>query len=114
LLRICVVSWVVPGFSEERELGSGGSGRVVAAARVASGERVAIKYLSPHQRNISRDDAIGVLNSYGNHLIEHPGSSGPMTFDGWTCTHANVPEAHATGVWAVCKQGGITVQSNAS
>jgi hypothetical protein len=41
-----VVSWGVPGFSEERELGSGGSGRVVAAVRAGTGERVAIKYLS--------------------------------------------------------------------
>jgi eukaryotic-like serine/threonine-protein kinase len=39
--------WVVPGFAEERELGSGASGRVVAAMRVASGTPVAIKYLSP-------------------------------------------------------------------
>jgi len=42
-----VVSWVVSGFSEERELGSGASGRVVAAVRVTDGQRVAIKYLSP-------------------------------------------------------------------
>jgi len=42
-----VVSWVVPGFSQERELGSGASGRVVAAVRAADGQRVAIKYLSP-------------------------------------------------------------------
>jgi hypothetical protein len=49
LLRvgIGVVSWVVPGFSEERELGHGASGRVVAAVRAATGERVAVKYLSP-------------------------------------------------------------------
>jgi eukaryotic-like serine/threonine-protein kinase len=40
-------SWVVPGFAEERGLGVGGSGRVVAAVHVASGTRVAIKYLSP-------------------------------------------------------------------
>jgi Protein kinase domain len=39
--------WVLPGFAEERELGSGGAGRVVAAADVASGTRVAIKYLAP-------------------------------------------------------------------
>jgi serine/threonine-protein kinase len=39
--------WVVPGFAEERELGSGASGRVVAAVRMASGTPVAIKYLSP-------------------------------------------------------------------
>ena len=40
-------SWVVPGFAQERELGAGASGRVVAAVHVASGTRVAIKYLSP-------------------------------------------------------------------
>jgi serine/threonine-protein kinase len=39
--------WIVPGFAEERELGSGASGRVVAAIRMASGTPVAIKYLSP-------------------------------------------------------------------
>jgi eukaryotic-like serine/threonine-protein kinase len=42
-----VVSWVVPGYAEERELGAGASGRVVAAVHVASGTQVAIKYLSP-------------------------------------------------------------------
>jgi serine/threonine-protein kinase len=39
--------WVVPGFAEERQLGSGASGHVVAAVHVASGRRVALKYLSP-------------------------------------------------------------------
>jgi eukaryotic-like serine/threonine-protein kinase len=39
--------WVVPGFAQERELGAGASGRVVAAVHLASGTRVAIKYLSP-------------------------------------------------------------------
>jgi serine/threonine-protein kinase len=38
--------WVVPGYSEERELGKGASGRVVAATEKATGKRVAIKYLS--------------------------------------------------------------------
>jgi len=42
-----VNSWVVPGYAEERELGSGASGRVVAAVHVASGTPVAVKYLSP-------------------------------------------------------------------
>ena len=37
----------MPGFAEERQLGSGASGRVVAAVHQASGTRVAIKYLSP-------------------------------------------------------------------
>jgi hypothetical protein len=41
------VPWAVPGFAEERELGSGASGRVVAGTHVASGTRVAIKYLLP-------------------------------------------------------------------
>jgi eukaryotic-like serine/threonine-protein kinase len=37
----------VPGYAEERELGNGASGRVVAAVHVASGTPVAVKYLSP-------------------------------------------------------------------
>src|SRR5690242_10332239 len=40
-------SWAVPGFAQERELGAGASGRVVAAVHLASGARVAIKYMSP-------------------------------------------------------------------
>ena len=39
--------WVVPGFAEERQLGRGATGRVVAAVHEASGMRVAIKYLAP-------------------------------------------------------------------
>ena len=39
--------WTVPGFTEQRELGHGESGRVVEAVHDASGRRVAIKYLSP-------------------------------------------------------------------
>jgi eukaryotic-like serine/threonine-protein kinase len=46
--------WAVPGFTEERELGSGASGRVVQAVNDASGQRVAIKYLST---NLVRDPA---------------------------------------------------------
>jgi hypothetical protein len=41
------VPWVVPGFAEERELGRGASGRVVAAVHMASGAKVAVKYLAP-------------------------------------------------------------------
>jgi serine/threonine protein kinase len=40
-------SWAVPGYTEERELGRGASGKVVAAVNDATGQRVAIKYLSP-------------------------------------------------------------------
>jgi len=39
--------WAVPGYLEERQLGKGASGRVVAAVAEATGKRVAIKYLSP-------------------------------------------------------------------
>jgi eukaryotic-like serine/threonine-protein kinase len=39
-------AWVVPGYTEERELGRGASGRVVAAIHDASGQEVAIKYLA--------------------------------------------------------------------
>ncbi len=38
--------WAVPGYIEERQLGKGASGRVVAAVNQATGQRVAIKYLS--------------------------------------------------------------------
>ena len=39
--------WSIPGYTDERELGRGASGRVVAAVSQATGQRVAIKYLSP-------------------------------------------------------------------
>src|SRR3984885_14280335 len=37
--------WTVPGYVEERLVGQGASGRVVAALSVAPGQRVAIQYL---------------------------------------------------------------------
>jgi serine/threonine protein kinase len=39
--------WTVPGYREERLVGQGASGRVVAAVSEVTGQRVAIKYLSP-------------------------------------------------------------------
>ncbi|MFF4369735.1 serine/threonine-protein kinase [Streptomyces sp. NPDC001594] len=42
--------WTVPGYSEVRELGSGGSGRVVLAVHDATGTAVAVKYLSDRMR----------------------------------------------------------------
>jgi serine/threonine protein kinase len=39
--------WTVPGYTEERELGRGATGKVVEAVNDATGQRVAIKYLSP-------------------------------------------------------------------
>jgi serine/threonine-protein kinase len=40
-------AWTVPGYTEERELGRGASGRVVSAVHDASGRPVAVKYLAP-------------------------------------------------------------------
>jgi eukaryotic-like serine/threonine-protein kinase len=40
-------AWVVPGYTEERELGRGASARVVAATDNDTGQQVAIKYLAP-------------------------------------------------------------------
>lgn len=41
-----MASWTVPGHTEVRALGAGGTGRVVEAVHDQSGARVAIKYLS--------------------------------------------------------------------
>ncbi|MEV7617941.1 serine/threonine-protein kinase [Streptomyces sp. NPDC089799] len=43
-------AWKVPGYDETRELGSGGSGRVVLAVHTATGTPVAVKYLSDRFR----------------------------------------------------------------
>ncbi|MFE0825404.1 serine/threonine-protein kinase [Streptomyces sp. NPDC058871] len=43
-------AWSVPGYTEVRELGSGGSGRVVLAVHDATGTAVAVKYLSDRLR----------------------------------------------------------------
>ncbi|MFI6284732.1 serine/threonine-protein kinase [Streptomyces sp. NPDC051018] len=44
-------AWAVPGYTESRELGSGGSGRVVLAVHDATGVPVAVKYLSGRLRS---------------------------------------------------------------
>ncbi|MGW2562737.1 serine/threonine-protein kinase [Streptomyces sp. NPDC001514] len=43
-------AWSVPGYTETRELGAGGSGRVVLAVHDATGIPVAVKYLSERMR----------------------------------------------------------------
>ncbi|MEV6985961.1 protein kinase [Sphaerisporangium sp. NPDC051017] len=47
-------AWSVPGYREERTLGSGGSGRVVLATYNQTGAHVAIKYLSDELRGDPR------------------------------------------------------------
>ncbi|MFH7599519.1 serine/threonine-protein kinase [Streptomyces racemochromogenes] len=42
--------WTVPGYTEVRELGAGGSGRVVLAVHDGTGTAVAVKYLSDRMR----------------------------------------------------------------
>ncbi|WP_369142243.1 serine/threonine-protein kinase [Streptomyces sp. R44] len=44
-------AWVVPGYTESRELGAGGSGRVALATHDATGTPVAVKYLSERLRS---------------------------------------------------------------
>lgn len=44
-------AWVVPGYTEARELGAGGSGRVVLATHDGTGMPVAVKYLSERFRS---------------------------------------------------------------
>ncbi|MEW1902618.1 serine/threonine-protein kinase [Streptomyces sp. NPDC086147] len=44
-------AWVVPGYTEARELGAGASGRVVLAAHDATGTPVAVKYLGERLRS---------------------------------------------------------------
>ncbi|TLQ47470.1 serine/threonine-protein kinase [Streptomyces marianii] len=43
-------AWTVPGYTETRELGSGGSGRVVLAVHDGTGTPVAVKYLAERLR----------------------------------------------------------------
>jgi len=64
------------GFRELRELGSGASGRVVAAVHEASGRQVAIKYLAdwlcarPHFRAAFRDEARLLAAVRSPHVVE--------------------------------------------
>jgi serine/threonine-protein kinase len=59
--------WAVPGYMEERLLGHGVAGRVVAAVSEATGRRVAIKYLDA---NLVRDtEFLGQYRSVAERLM---------------------------------------------
>ncbi|WP_345670286.1 serine/threonine-protein kinase, partial [Streptomyces phyllanthi] len=68
--------WAVPGYTQDKELGSGASGRVVLATHDTTGTRVAIKYLAeqlrddPAFREVFRAEArlLGELRS--PHVVE--------------------------------------------
>ena len=44
------IEWNLPGYTEMRELGAGGGGRVVLATYDDTGAQVAIKYLAERSR----------------------------------------------------------------
>lgn len=70
-----MVTWQLSGFAEERELGSGGSGRVVLARHDATGTEVAIKYLAewlannPEQLESFRAEARLMAGLVDVHLV---------------------------------------------
>lgn len=63
--------WTVPGYADGEQLGAGAGGRVVVATHLATGRRVAVKYLSeelrsePGFRNAFRSEA-ELLGSLGS------------------------------------------------
>ena len=59
--------WAVPGYTEERPLGHGVSGRVVAAVNDMTGQRVAIKYL--HEKLVRDPEFLGELRFEAERLV---------------------------------------------
>jgi serine/threonine-protein kinase len=71
--------WAVPGYTEERLLGHGVSGRVVAAVNDADGRRVAIKYL--HEKLVRDPEFLGELRSEVERLVSLNDSHMVRVFD---------------------------------
>ena len=85
--------WTLPGYTEERELGRGDSGRVVAAVEQGTGRRVAIKYLSPaltaddafmvgfraEARQLTRVDVPSAVRVYD--FVEQPGAGAAVVME---------------------------------
>lgn len=63
-----MASWTIPGYTERRTLGSGGSGRVVLATHDATGTDVAIKYLA--DEFVHDEDFIGAFRDEAMILSE--------------------------------------------
>ncbi|WP_045303076.1 serine/threonine-protein kinase [Saccharothrix sp. ST-888] len=61
--------WTLPGYTHERELGAGASGRVVLARHDSTGTRVAVKYLSA---------AVGDTASFRNEAVLLGGLCSPQ------------------------------------
>jgi serine/threonine-protein kinase len=60
--------WAVPGYTEERVLGQGLSGRVVAAVSEATGQRVAIKYFDSYLA--TNEDFLWEYRSLAERLVD--------------------------------------------
>jgi eukaryotic-like serine/threonine-protein kinase len=85
--------WTLPGYTEERELGRGASGRVVAAVEKETGRRVAIKYISPalagddafmvgfraEAQQLTRVDVPSVARVYD--FVEQPGAGAAVVME---------------------------------
>ncbi|WP_441248537.1 serine/threonine-protein kinase [Kitasatospora sp. McL0602] len=61
--------WTLPGYTHERELGAGASGRVMLARHDSTGTRVAVKYLSA---------AVGDTDSFRNEAVLLGGLRSPQ------------------------------------
>jgi eukaryotic-like serine/threonine-protein kinase len=71
--------WTVPGYADDRELGHGVSGRVVAAVSEATGQPVAIKYLND---NLVRDtEFLGEFRADTERLISLDAPHAASVFD---------------------------------
>jgi serine/threonine-protein kinase len=85
--------WAVPGYTEERPLGHGVSGRVVAAVNDATGRRVAIKYFDaslvkdPGFLSVFRSEAERLKSLDAAHMVrlfdyvEQPGESAAVVME---------------------------------
>jgi serine/threonine-protein kinase len=71
--------WTVPGYADDRELGHGVSGRVVAAVSEATGQRVAIKYL--HDSLVRDPEFLGEFRADAERLISLDAPHAASVFD---------------------------------
>ena len=83
--------WALPGYTEERLLGHGVSGRVVAAVNDVTGQRVAIKYL--HENLLRDTEFLDGLRYEAERLV-------------------SLSAAHQRGTWGVILDADETVLDN--
>jgi eukaryotic-like serine/threonine-protein kinase len=85
--------WRLPGYAQQRELGRGDSGRVVAAVEQGTGRQVAIRYLSPalagdaafmagfqaHAQQLTEVDVPSAVRVY--EFVEQPGAGAAVVME---------------------------------